>query len=81
MGFTKIRKGTQYLKQYQVDYIEENARQLTSKQLADAIGCSQGTIYWWCKKLKTFPTKTFFQFRPPVIPECKELKAITQSNQ
>ena len=75
-----LRKGKQYLKQYQVDYIEENARQLSSRQLATAIGCSQGTIYWWCKKLKVTTTKECFQFRPPVIPECKEPEPITNSN-
>lgn len=67
----KIRKGKHYLQQYQVDYIKENHKNLTSSQMAGAIGFSQTTVMWWCNKLYVKPTKSYFQFRPPVIPVCE----------
>ena len=68
---TRKSKSKRYLQQYQVDYIKENGENLTSMQLATAIGCSQATIHAWCKKLHVTPTKSFFQMNPPVIPVCE----------
>jgi hypothetical protein len=65
------RKGSRYLQDHQIDYLKEHGENLTTLQLAKAIVCSQATIYWWCKKLYITPTKSFFQFRPPVIPVCE----------
>jgi hypothetical protein len=69
------RRGSKYLQQYQIDYIRDNAATLTSKQMAGAIGCSQMKVIWHCNKMKIKPTKQCFQFKPPVIPPCINLKA------
>lgn len=64
------RKGNQYLKQFQINYIEDNHEKLTAKQMATAIGCSQFTIYSHCKKMKVKPCQECFQQKPVVIPAC-----------
>ena len=67
----EVRKGKRYLQPYQVDYIKDNHTQLTNLQMATAIGCSQPTVWGWCRKLRIKPTKTVFQFKAPVIPVCQ----------
>ena len=69
-------KTGRYLEQYQIEYLKENAAELTSMQLSKSIGCSQATIYWHCKKLYLKTTKSYFQHKPPVIPDIAEYKSL-----
>jgi ribosomal protein L37AE/L43A len=66
----EARRGTKYLKQYQIDYIQENADTLTSKQMSEAIGCRQMTVIWHCNKLKIKATKAVWQPENVVVPIC-----------
>lgn len=69
----KPKKQMNYLKDYQVQYIKENADKLSIRQMAKAIGCSDSSVYMWCKKLHIRPNKECFQNEVPVIPPCTPL--------
>ena len=71
----KKTKAERYLQEYQKEYIKEYSETLTIKQMAGAIGCSYTTVWAYCKQLRLKTTKTYFQFTPPIIPECtKDVK-------
>lgn len=62
------------LEPHEIQYIKDNAEKLTTAQLSNVIGCSMGTVYAHCKKLKVQPSKSYFQFRLPVIPPLEKDK-------
>jgi hypothetical protein len=70
------RKDSRYLQEYQIDYIMDNHHELSTIQMSGAIGCSQTTVIYHCKKLKIKPTKSYFQMQPPVIPPCVKPEVI-----